>query len=235
MRLLTLNLRHGGGRRVPALLAHLRRQEADVLVLCEHRQGPAGEALAAGLAAAGYVHRIASHDAPRVNHLLVASRLPLRPAPRPLLALDPVRLLPVRVGGLLLVGVHLPNLKAKLPHWRALLALAGRLRGEPAMYLGDFNSGHHVEDVQHPPFPFSASYEEYMGALRARGWLDAWRHLHPQGREFSWYSHRRRGFRLDHAFLSPACAPALRGAAFDHAVRESGASDHSALRVELAP
>jgi len=235
MRLLTLNLRHGGGRRMPALLAHLLRHEADVLVLSEHRHNAASALLREGLAAAGYGAQAASHDGPRQNHLLVASRLPLAPAPQRLLRGDRMRLLPLRVGGLLLVAVHLPNLKAKLPHWRALLALAGRLAAEPALYMGDFNSGHHTRDVQRPPFPFSASYEEYMGALEARGWVDAWRHLHPRGRQYTWYSHRQRGFRIDHAFLSPACAPALRRAAFDHTVRESGASDHSALLVELAP
>ncbi|HKJ00090.1 MAG TPA: endonuclease/exonuclease/phosphatase family protein [bacterium] len=233
MRLLTLNLRHGGGRRMPALLTYLLRHEADVLVLTEHRHNPASSLLREGLREAGYAHQLASHDVPRVNHLLVAARLPLTPAPQRLLRVDRVRLLPVRVGGLLLVGVHLPNLKAKLPHWNALLKLAGRLDGERAVFMGDFNSGHHVQDVERPPFPFSASYEAYMGALEARGWADAWRRLHPEAREYSWYSHRQRGFRLDHAFLSPACLQTLRAAAFDHSVRESGASDHSALWVEL--
>ena len=51
--------------------------------------------------------------------------------------------------------------------------------------------------------------------------------------EFTWFSHRSRGFRLDHAFLSPACAPRLRAAWFDHTVRETGATDHSALIVDL--
>lgn len=238
MRLLTLNLRHGGGARMPALLGHLLSQPSDVLALCEHRHNDASRLLREGLAAAGYAHQCASQDAPRVNHVLVASRRPLASAPaavRRLLALDPVRLLPVRVDGLLVVAVHLPNQQAKLPHWRALLRLAERLRGERAVFLGDFNSGHHVRDVQRPPFPFSASYEEYMGALEALGWVDAWRHLHPRARAYSWYSHRQRGFRIDHAFVSPACAPGLRGARFDHAVRLSGASDHSALRVVLAP
>ena len=236
MRLVTLNLRHGGGRRTPALLSCLVRHEADVLVLCEHRHPAASSttaALAESLAAAGFGHQVASYDAPRINHLLVASRRPIRPAPRQVAAalrVDPVRLLPLQVDGLLVVGVHLPNLKAKLPHWHALL----RLEGRRALYVGDFNSGHHVRDVQRPPFPFSASYEEYMGALEAQGWVDAWRSLHPRRREYTWFSHRQRGFRLDHAFLSPALAPALRSAVFDHAVRTSGASDHSALRVELA-
>ena len=41
------------------------------------------------------------------------------------------------------------------------------------------------------------------------------------------------GFRLDHAFLSPSLAPRLLGARYDHTTREGGASDHSALVVDL--
>ena len=114
----------------------------------------------------------------------------------------------------------------------ALRKLARRLGRAPAVYLGDFNTGHDVWDVEGGPYPYTAS--DQMEALLAQGWVDAWRHLHPAGREFSWYSHRQRGFRLDHAFLSPGAAPALRAAAFDHAVRETGATDHSALIVDLA-
>lgn len=250
MRLLTLNLRHGGGARMPRLLAHLRAHEADVLVLTEHRHNAASVLLREGLAAAGYVHQLASAPGapdrrgrrgrratpPRTNHVLVAARRPLRPAREPALAFDPLRLLPVRLDGLRLVGLHLPNLKAKLPHWAALLRLAARLErrpgGEPAVFLGDFNTGHAPQDVETPGFAFTASGQ--LAALEARGWVDAWRRLHPHGREYTWYSHRRNGFRLDHALLSPACAPALRAARFDHTVRTSGASDHAALIVDLA-
>lgn len=233
MRLLTLNLRHGGGRRMPALLAHLLRHEADVLVLSEHRHNAASALLREGLAAAGYAHQAPSiASAPRLNHLLVASRLPLAPAPQRGLRFDARRMLPVQVAGLLLVAVHLPNLRAKIPHWQALLRLGRRLNGTPAVYMGDFNTGREPQDVETPGFAFTGS--GCMEALEALGWVDAWRRQHPQGREYTWYSHRHNGFRLDHAFLSPACAPRLRRTAFDHTVRTSGASDHSALVVELA-
>jgi exonuclease III len=231
MRLVTLNLRHGGGRRMPALLQALLGHVPDVLVLTEHRHNAASALLREGLGAAGLCHQIASHEGPRVNHLLVASRRPLQAAPQLCLGFDRQRLLTVRVGSLRLVAAHLPNLRAKLPHWEALLRLASSGRRTPTVYLGDFNTGHNVRDVQNGPFPFTAS--ERMEALLARGWVDAWRHMHPSGREYSWFSHRSRGFRLDHAFLSPACAHRLRAAWFDHAVRETGATDHSALIVDL--
>ena len=231
MRLVTLNLRHGGGRRMPALLDALLGYAADVLVLTEHRHNAASTLLREGLSAAGFRHQIVSHEGSRVNHLLVASRRALKEAPELCLGFDRQRLLPLRVDGLRVVAAHLPNLRAKLPHWAALLHMAESGKRIPTVYIGDFNTGHNVRDVEGGPFPFTAS--EQMEALLARGWIDAWRHVHPLGREFSWFSHRGRGFRLDHAFLSPACALRLRAAWFDHEVRETGATDHSALIVDL--
>ncbi len=216
---------------MPALVAALLRHSPDVLVLTEHRHNAASTLLREGLSGAGLCHQIASHDGSRVNHLLVASRRPLVAAPQLCLDFDRQRLLCVRVDGLHLVAAHLPNLRAKLPHWEALLQLAATGRRVPTVYMGDFNTGHNVRDVEGGPFPFTAS--EQMERLLTRGWVDAWRHMHPRTREFTWFSHRRRGFRLDHAFLSPACAPRLRAAWFDHTVRETGATDHSALIVDL--
>ena len=216
---------------MPALLAALLGHVPDVLVLTEHRHNAASNLLREGLYAAGLGHQIASYGSPRVNHLLIASRRPLEAAPQPYLSFDSQRLLAGRVGRLRLVAAHLPNLRAKLPHWEALLRLASSGPRTPTVYIGDFNTGHNVRDVEDGPFPFSASKQ--MESLLARGWVDAWRHLHPRTREFTWFSHRRRGFRLDHAFLSPACAPLLRAAWFDHSVRETGATDHSALIVDL--
>ena len=67
------------------------------------------------------------------------------------------------------------------------------------------------------------------------GWVDAWRSTHPDDREFTWLSAppHRNGFRLDHAFISPSLTPGLLGARYDHTTREGGATDHSALVIDL--
>jgi len=235
MRLLTLNLRHGGGVRMAGLAERLVAADADVLVLSEYRHNEAAGELHRRLAGAGYLHRRASCHGPRVNGLLVAARRPFRAAPHRLLAFDDLRLLRVRFPEFFLVAAHLPNLKAKIPHWEALLELAAgpRLRHHPhpTVFMGDFNTGLEHEDVEGGPFPFTGAGD--MRTLLGMGWSDAWRKVHPDGREFSWYSHRNRGFRLDHAFLSPHCQNRLLGAGFDHEVRTSGLTDHSALWVDL--
>ena len=54
MRLLTWNIRAGGGKRLPPILAAISGHEADVLVLTEYRSGEAGVRLRAALTDLGY-------------------------------------------------------------------------------------------------------------------------------------------------------------------------------------
>lgn len=231
MKLVTLNLRHGGGRRMPQLADRLAGYGADLLLLTEFRENAAAATLRTTLAASGLTHQAATPQQPRLNGLFAASRHPFRIVKRRALRLDPLRLLALELDAFSLVGVHLPNLMAKLPHWEALLRLARARSRKPLVFLGDFNTGRIAGDAQGGPFPFSGA--PYMEALEKMAWVDAWRHFHPRGREYTWYSHRGRGFRLDHAFLSPRCAPFLCSARFDHAIRTEGLTDHSALMVEL--
>lgn len=230
MRLVTLNLRHGGKRHMAAILESLLGHGADVLVLTEFRGNPAGEALRRGLSGGGLVHQAVSPAQPPGNGILIAARQAFRRSPSSLLCFDPVRMLQVRFERFSLLGLHLPNLRAKIPHWNALLRLARINSNAPRIYAGDFNTGLFPLDGE--GFRFTCA--EQMEALERRGWVDAWRHLHPQEQEFTWVSHRGRGFRLDHAFLSPPLGPLLRRAAFDHSYRERGYSDHSALEVDVA-
>jgi len=60
-----------------------------------------------------------------------------------------------------------------------------------------------------------------------------WRRRYPDGREFSWYSTRGNGFRIDHAFLSPVLAGRAGAIRYSHDERTSGLSDHSALLLDL--
>ena len=73
-----------------------------------------------------------------------------------------------------------------------------------------------------------------MDAIEQIGFCDLWRHRYPDSREYSWFSTRNNGFRIDHAFLSQelvACAGSVR---YCHGDRIAGLSDHSPLILELA-
>jgi len=73
----------------------------------------------------------------------------------------------------------------------------------------------------------------FMDSMDAIGFRDLWRHRYPDGREFTWYSHRGNGFRIDHAFLSPSLAARAGVIRYSHEERLAGLSDHSVLLLDL--
>ena len=57
---------------------------------------------------------------------------------------------------------------------------------------------------------------------------------HPEQRQFSWFSTAKsNGFRYDHALSSAPLDASIAQVEYDHVARESGASDHSVLVVDI--
>ena len=108
----------------------------------------------------------------------------------------------------------------------------------PAVLIGDFNTGLRA-DAEGAMFKMSHDLQALIGT----GFIDTWRHLHPDGREYTWYSRRKdrdtgetqdhNGFRLDYVFVSPVLATSLDSAAILHESRWAGCSDHAAVVVDL--
>jgi exonuclease III len=232
MRLLAWNIRHGGGRRLPSIFDALAVHAPDVVVLCEYRQST-GPLLRAALKQMGYSFATDIEPPRGRNGVLIAARHPLRAA-RVLShhVEEPYRLVHTELPcGLQLVGVYMPNLLRKVPYWDAVLRAARRRRGGPAIFVGDFNTTRHFLDEAGAVCLTS----QYMDDIERAGFRDAWRDRNPAAREFSWYSHRGNGFRLDHAFCSAPLASRLRAIRYSHDERLRGVSDHSAIVMDFMP
>lgn len=252
MRLLTWNILHGGGpTRMPEIALRLLEHQPDIAIITEFRARTGGQI--AGVLSDRGLRFQASTSIPALartprrapasptapisgNGLLIASRFPLttEDAAAPPKALA-TKWLSVGIPGLglALAGVHVPDDSrptAKAAAWHHLLTYARDHRDAPCAILGDFNTGRHFEDE--PGATFGST--DLLGALWTLGFRDAWRLLHPHDREFTWYSRAGAGFRIDHAFLSPALLGGLVSARYSHAERELGVSDHSVLVVDLA-
>jgi exonuclease III len=208
----------------------LAAHDADVLVLTEYRDGPAAPALRATLEALGY-RWMTRHLPPRGrNGVLIAARRRFQEVgPITLAVAEPWRLLDVAIGSLWLTGVYMPNLRVKVPYWQALIGTLATRNEIPALALGDFNTCR--------PFLDEAGATDatarFMDEVQAIGFRDLWRDRNPEGREFSWYSTRGNGFRIDHAFVSPHVAGRARDIRYAHEAREAGVSDHSMLLLDL--
>jgi exonuclease III len=231
VRLFAWNIRQGGGTRLAAIIEAILTHDADVLVLSEYRGGDAARRLKEALARAGYPHLTTPVPPPGKTGVLVATRRRFRAHATLDDALpEPYRLVHVEIGKLSLCGVYMPNLMAKVPYWEAVVAgLTMRLAGH-ALAIGDFNTCRAY--VDEPGAIDKCAY--FMDRVVELGFCDLWRHRYPEGREFSWYSHRGNGFRIDHAFLSPSLAKRAKAIRYSHAERLAGLSDHSVLILDLA-
>ena len=208
----------------------MARHEADILVISEYRGGHAANRLRTALADLGHRHQSSLVPPPGKNGVLIAARRPFRAHGAVSTALpEPYRMVRVELAGLLLCGVYMPNLRAKVPYWEALI---GALAAEPkraALAIGDFNTCRAYVDE---PGAIDAT-AHFIDEIAAIGFCDLWRQRHPEGREFSWYSTRGNGFRIDHAFLSPDLAARAGGVAYSPEERQAGLSDHSPLILDL--
>jgi exonuclease III len=101
--------------------------------------------------------------------------------------------------------------------------------GASALAIGDFNTCRAFVDE---PGAFDVT-ARFMDTVQEAGFRDLWRDRYPDGREFSWYSHRGNGFRIDHAFVSPRLIRRVDTISYVHDVRLDGLSDHSMLRLDL--
>jgi len=230
MRLLAWNIRKGGGTRLAGIMAAIARHDADVLVLSEYRGCDSAERLRTALHAGGYryvskltppAHRIGVLIAARrrfVEHGAVCPRVE-----------EPWRLVDVDLGVLRLTGVYMPNLHKKLPYWQTLVDAFAARAGSDALAIGDFNTCRAYVDE---PGAIDVA-ARFMDSMAAIGFCDLWRHRYPEGREFTWYSHRGNGFRIDHAFLSPGLVARAGTVRYSHDERLAGLSDHSVLLLDL--
>jgi exonuclease III len=186
--------------------------------------------LRAALAASGYRHQTELLPPPGKNGVIIAARYPFREHGAVSTAVaEPYRMVAVEIAEVRLCGIYMPNLLQKVPYWEALIgALAGEAQ-RPALAIGDFNTCRAYVDE---PGAIDAT-AHFLDKIEAIGFCDLWRRRYPEGREFSWYSTRGNGFRIDHAFLSPALAARAQMVRYSHEERLAGLSDHSPLILDV--
>ena len=82
-----------------------------------------------------------------------------------------------------------------------------------------------------------ADHEQDANAKAGRGWVDAYRVLHPQGQDYTWWSNRGAarannvGWRIDYQFVTPSLRDRLRACSI---YRDERFSDHAPFTVDYA-
>ena len=229
MKLETFNIRHGGGTRVTQIIESISAHNPDYLLLTEFRNNKNGERIQSLLVSKGYVHQIAGDVEANINTVLFASKAKFDDAYfYDDLGVHSHRLLKVKFANFSIVGFYFPQKNEKVTVFEKLYKLFKESSTTPMIALGDLNTGKHRIDEVGKSF-YAA---EYIDLIEEIG-VDAYRKYHGDKKEFSWFSSRGNGFRIDHAFVTEPMLNLLEGVNYSHAERENKISDHSALIVNF--
>lgn len=149
-----------------------------------------------------------------------------------------------------LVTVYTPNSQRELTRleyrmtWEDAFAehLMGLDKQKPVIVCGDMNVAHKEIDLKNPKTNtqnagFTPQERAKMTALLERGFVDTFRHLHPEDTDrYSWWSYMRQsrdrniGWRIDYFLLSSRAAERIAVADIDDQVM---GSDHCPVILEL--
>lgn len=150
-----------------------------------------------------------------------------------------------------LVTVYTPNSQRELARldyrmtWENAFAeyLAALDAQKPVVVCGDLNVAHQEIDLKNPKTNvknagFTPEEREKLSALLSRGFVDSFRHLHPDARDrYTWWSYmmnaraKNVGWRIDYFLVSARMADAIQAAEIDDGVL---GSDHCPVLLTLA-
>jgi exonuclease III len=248
MRLVSWNIRSGGGPGVARVAEVLRSLDADVAVLTETTAKRTPE-LQRALRAGGWLHVEATSPPEHEYGTMIASRSATRRVP---LDDDPAahRALLVEMdgGAVSVAGCYTPlqenggrGSTLQTDFWLWLGATLDRRRNEPMVVAGDWNTCV-AEDGAGKDLPCA----DHLIGLQQRGWRSAFRAVHPEVRARSWWHPGGSAFRIDDAFLSPGFGGTVRAAEYvtsaeEHALAwdrqgarpTSTLSDHAAFVIDI--
>jgi exodeoxyribonuclease-3 len=161
------------------------------------------------------------------------------------------RVVMTRVGDLELYNIYFPNggrgperVAYKLAFYEVFLDLvdARLAAGQAVIWCGDVNTAHRPIDLARPKANekisgFLPEERAWLDRVVERGWVDTFRHFHPDvAGAYTWWDQRFGsrardvGWRIDYFFVPQLLIPRLRGAGIDKHVL---GSDHCPVWIEI--
>lgn len=228
LKILSWNIQQGGGTRLSKIIKNIAEEQADILVLSEFRNGGTGDRLRTSLMKIGYRHQVVTGAERGVNSVMIASTFA---AGSELYSkADSVYTHNIATAvfpAFKVLGVYLPHKKKNtlLPFINELV----KKDDEHYIIVGDYNTGiNGVDQVGN-----SFWYEKELMQLNENGYVDAFRHIHGDVKEYSWFSHQKNGYRYDHTYVDKALLSIVKRCYYLHDWRISKLSDHSPMVLEL--
>jgi exodeoxyribonuclease III len=149
-----------------------------------------------------------------------------------------------------LFNVYFPNgkasaerLKFKLDFYEEFLKQIEELRklSKRLIFTGDINTAHREIDLARPKenekvSGFLPVEREWIDRVISKGYVDTFRHIHPDSVQYSWWDLKTRarernvGWRIDYVFVSPEMLESVKGAFI---LSEVLGSDHCPVGIEF--
>jgi exodeoxyribonuclease-3 len=161
------------------------------------------------------------------------------------------RYIEARFGKLSVVSLYLPSgsskeerqqFKFQVMDWIAPIFREWRDCGREYVICGDWNIAHTARDIRNAKSNeknsgFLPEERAWLTTLFAEhGWVDSYRHLHPEGQDYTWWSQRGAararnvGWRIDYQVVSPGLRDRLKSCMISP---EPKFSDHAPYLVEF--
>jgi exodeoxyribonuclease-3 len=242
--------------RLDRVLAWIDQHQPDVLCLQEIKAEEKAFPLAA-FQAKGY--QVALSAQKTYNGVALLSKQPLADVRTGLRDGEDdtqARLIEGRVGDVWVINVYMPNgqhpTSEKFPYklrWMERLRIHLHTHfkpTDPLVLTGDFNVAPEDKDVYDPPgwaneSIFHPDARKGLESVRAFGFVDVFRKLHPEPGHYSWWDYRagafpkNQGLRIDHIFATPPLAERCTDSSIDiDSRRGDQPSDHAAVLATFA-
>ncbi len=242
MRVISWNIRNGGGKSVDGILKQLQVWNPDVAGLQEFRGMASSKKISSALHELGLVYQVSTVDPvePRWNRLLLASRIPFVTHEATGVCKESGRWLHVTLetpDSLQLMVMHVLNRFEghKYKFQDEVIETFQSMRTANALAFGDTNTG--VPHVDEEAMYFLPREGEWFDRIREAGWEDVWRARNPETREFTWYTHGGSGFRQDQLFATGSMAKRVTDIRYDWGQPETETgrtmSDHAAIVFDI--
>jgi len=226
MKVIALNIRHGGGNRIKSIVPILVQSKADIIVLTEFRFNNNSHIVRKLLKKEGYAHTTCSFKDPKTNAVAVYSKLTFTKSR--LIEIDPQdkhRLLILDFGEFTLIPVYFAQKEKKKGLFNFLYKYLSNQLNKKICVIGDFNTGLPFEDEADNTFYCVNEFKNLLTIPL----IDSWRSRNKHTKEFSWYSNSGAGFRIDHILSTPTMDQAIQSIGYDHNPRTKKATDHSLI------
>lgn len=228
LKILSWNIRQGGGSRNKGIISAIEKVDPQILALNEWRNNHSGLIIRSNLLRMGYIHQSTTGAGGNYNSVFLASKYPFLSSlftnadPN-----FPHNIVCGRFEAFEVYSVYLPH-KKKHQLFGCLHEQITK-RDVPSIIVGDLNTGHNYIDQKGNSF----WYTDELVQLESLGMKDAFRYIHGEKKEYSWYSHQKNGYRYDHTYTDESLFPWIQDCHYLHEYREEGLSDHSPMLLLL--